>query len=82
MLPCPRLPLSHTFSPVHFAAPFPQSVHDQTVSLSLDLTEVTLVDRDVVRFFAACELKSIELRNCPGFLREWAKDKLRMHVDS
>lgn len=37
----------------------------------LDLVEVTLVDREVVTFLAACELKGIELRNCPAFLREW-----------
>jgi anti-anti-sigma regulatory factor len=37
----------------------------------LDLTEVTLVGRDAVKFLAACELKGIKLRNCPAFLREW-----------
>jgi hypothetical protein len=25
----------------------------------------------VVRFLAACDVRSIELRNCPGFIREW-----------
>jgi hypothetical protein len=38
---------------------------------ALDLAEVTLVDRDVVPFLAACELRGIELRHCPRFLREW-----------
>ena len=37
----------------------------------LDLTEVMLVDRDVVDFLAGCERRGVELRNCPGFLREW-----------
>ena len=38
---------------------------------ALDLAEVTLVDRDVVPFLAACELGGIELHHCPRFLREW-----------
>jgi anti-anti-sigma regulatory factor len=37
----------------------------------LDLEKVTLVDREMVRFFAACDARSIEFRNCPGFIREW-----------
>ena len=48
----------------------------------LDLTEVTLVDRDVVNFLAVCERKGTELRNCPAFLREWvAKEKLQIAVE-
>ena len=35
----------------------------------LDLSEVMLADRDAATFFAICELKGIELRNCPTFLR-------------
>ncbi len=38
---------------------------------ALDLAEVTLVDRDVVPFLAACELGGIEPHHCPRFLREW-----------
>ena len=37
----------------------------------LDLKEVTLVDREAVRFLAACETKGSVLRNCPAFVREW-----------
>ena len=37
----------------------------------LDLSEVTLADRDAATFLAACELKGVELKNCPAFLREW-----------
>ena len=45
----------------------------------LDLTEVTLVDRDAVNLIAMCTLKNIELRNCPAFLREWvAKERQRI----
>jgi hypothetical protein len=37
----------------------------------LDLVELTLVDREVIAFLAACEIKGIELKHCPAFLREW-----------
>lgn len=48
--------------------------------VSLDLKEVTLVDRDVVPFLVACEQKGIELVNCPPFLRDWiGKETQRMH---
>lgn len=38
---------------------------------ALDLEEVRLVDREVVRFLAACEARGIGLRNCPSYVREW-----------
>jgi hypothetical protein len=37
----------------------------------LDLTEVTLVSGDAVRFLGACESRGIELRNCPAYVRRW-----------
>jgi hypothetical protein len=37
--------------------------------IALDLSEVMLANRDAGTFFAVCELKGIELRNCPAFLR-------------
>ena len=37
----------------------------------LDLKDLTLVDQDVVRFLRHCETDSIELRNCPAYIREW-----------
>jgi hypothetical protein len=39
--------------------------------IALDLEEVRLVDRQVVRFLAACEARGIRLKNCPSFVREW-----------
>jgi predicted metal-binding protein len=39
--------------------------------LVLDLEEVKLVDRDVVKFLASCEAKGIKLANCPAYIREW-----------
>jgi hypothetical protein len=37
----------------------------------LDLRDVVLVDRDVVRFLRACEVGGIALRNCPPYIRDW-----------
>ena len=42
----------------------------------LDLEDVKLVDREVVRFLAVCEANGIELRHCSAYIREWiAKEK-------
>ena len=37
----------------------------------LDLSEVTLVDLDVIRFLIACEDAALELRHCSRYIREW-----------
>jgi anti-anti-sigma regulatory factor len=37
----------------------------------LDLNDLTLVDRDAVSFLKSCEAESIELKNCPAYIREW-----------
>lgn len=39
--------------------------------VTLDLDEVRLVDREAVRFLAACEARKIKLKNCPSYIREW-----------
>ena len=39
--------------------------------IALDLKDVTLVDRDAVKFLADCEAGSIKLENCPPYVREW-----------
>jgi len=39
--------------------------------LVLDLKEITLVDRDAVRFLGSCEVDQVKLKNCPGYIREW-----------
>ena len=41
----------------------------------LDLTEVTLVDVDVVRFLGTCEAGGIEIVNCSPYIREWMKQE-------
>jgi hypothetical protein len=37
----------------------------------LDLEEVSLVNREVVRFLAQCEANGIKIQNCPAYIREW-----------
>ena len=37
----------------------------------LDLKDLTLVDREAVRFLKRCESDSIKLRNSPVYIREW-----------
>jgi hypothetical protein len=39
--------------------------------LSFDLSDVTLVNQDVVTFFAGCEAAGIKLDNCRPYIRNW-----------
>jgi len=39
--------------------------------LILDLKDLTLVDREAVRFLERCEADNIKLNNCPAYIREW-----------
>lgn len=38
---------------------------------ALDLKDVGVIDRDVVRFLARCEADGIRLENCTRYIREW-----------
>ena len=40
-------------------------------ALVLDLKDVVLVDRDIVRFLRTSERDGIALRNCPPYVRVW-----------
>ena len=42
-----------------------------TRQIVLDLKDLTLIDRDAVRFFERCEENGIKLKNCPAYIREW-----------
>ena len=44
----------------------------------LDLTELTLVDVDVVRFLGTCEASGVELVNCSPYIREWMNQERNM----
>jgi len=60
-----------------------ESIAREKSPVTLDLGEVTLVDRDVVPFLAVCERQGVELMNCPAFLRDWiAKEQQRTPLDS
>ena len=49
-----------------------QSVEaERTRDVVLDLSEVSLVDGEVVRFLLHCEMQGIRLAHCPAYVREW-----------
>jgi hypothetical protein len=37
----------------------------------MDLKDISMVDRDVMHFFARCEADGVKLENCTPYLREW-----------
>ena len=37
----------------------------------VDLKDVSLVDREAVRFLVRCETDGVKLENCPPYIREW-----------
>ena len=49
------------------------SVEAEEQRIILDLSELTLVDEDAVRFLAGCETDGIAFRNCPPYIREWIR---------
>jgi hypothetical protein len=40
-------------------------------TIALDLRDVRLADRDVVKFLRSCEMNGMKLENCPAYVREW-----------
>jgi hypothetical protein len=45
----------------------------------LDLTEVTLVDVDAVRFLGSCESDGVMLLRCSPYVREWIHRERQSH---
>ena len=39
--------------------------------IAFDLSDVSLVNLDVVRFLGTCESERIQLVNCPAYVRKW-----------
>ena len=39
--------------------------------ITLDLSQVNLVDIDVVRFLGACQAKGVKLAGCSPYIRDW-----------
>lgn len=48
----------------------------------LDLEEVKLVDRDVVRFLGLCEANGVELSQCSPYIRDWIDRERATQGDS
>ena len=44
---------------------------ERTPDVVLDLSEVSLVDVEVVQFLLHCEMQGIRLAHCPAYIREW-----------
>src|SRR5215471_13802402 len=43
----------------------------QSGGFAINLKNVRLVDREAVKLLAISEANGIELRDCPGYIREW-----------
>ena len=46
---------------------------DGCASKTVDLSEVTLVDLEVIRFLICWEDEGIELVHCPPYVRQWMR---------
>ena len=44
-------------------------------NIVLDLKDVSLVDREVMRFLMSCEADGVKLENCTLYIREWMERK-------
>jgi hypothetical protein len=47
------------------------SLEEAGQGIVLDLQDITLVDRDAVKFLAGWEADRIKLENCPAYIRNW-----------
>ena len=43
--------------------------------VAVELTELELIDRDVMKLLAINEANGIELRHCPPYIREWIRSE-------
>ena len=48
-----------------------KQLRDGSQAKVLDLSEVTIVDAEVIRFLTVREREGIRLRGCPAYIREW-----------
>jgi ABC-type transporter Mla MlaB component len=47
------------------------ALEQEDKKVAVDLKEVLLVDAEAVKLLALCEIRGIELRNSPAYIREW-----------
>jgi hypothetical protein len=47
------------------------AIEEEASGVAIDLKNVILADREFVKFLAQRELNGTEIRNCPGYIREW-----------
>ena len=52
-------------------------IADAEPRVKLDLSEVTLVDVDVIRFLGNRERRGVQLSNCSRYVREWIQREQR-----
>ena len=57
-----------------------KQLEDDGPQLVLDLTEVTLVDVEVVRFLGAREVEGVKIVHCPRYIREWMARETRSSI--
>jgi len=55
---------------------------ENTSDVVIDLTEVSLVDVEVVQFLLLCEVQSIRLVGCPAYIREWMVREAQLYGGS
>ena len=48
-----------------------QQMNSSLETTIFDLSEVTIVDADVIRFLSASELEGTTVVDCPPYVREW-----------
>jgi hypothetical protein len=65
-----RLRLSGRIQSAHIGC-IRDEMNDGCTSKTLDLSEVTLVDIEVIRFLMRCENEGVDLAQCPPYVREW-----------
>jgi anti-anti-sigma regulatory factor len=55
-------------------------IKDSGPRIAFDLSEVSLVDVDVVFFLGICQREGVELLHCSPYIREWiAKEQTARH---
>jgi hypothetical protein len=58
------------------------ALEQEDKKVAVDLKEVLLVDAEAVKFLALCEIRGIELKNSPAYIREWVtRERARMQTE-